>query len=152
MLQNDRVRNKLPIQVGLLDMLLFEVERTFETQIFLEAMYKSLYSIAYYGLFRVGELTSGDHPIRAKDIHSADNKDKFTIFLYSSKTHGRESKPQCVKIEGNLHLGHEHNAQHRCFDPYKLTRQYLQIRGDYEHIDEPLYIFSDRSPVRPVHI
>ena len=149
---NDRVRNKLPIQNGLLEMLLFELERVYEAQNYLEIMYKSLYSMAYYGLFRVGELTSGDHPIRAKDIHSAGNKDKFTIYLHSSKTHGRQSRPQCIKIEGNLYLDGERNASSRCFDPYELTRDYLLTRGDYEHLDEPLYIFQDRSPVRPCHM
>ena len=56
---NDRVKTRLPINCGLLEMLLFEIQRMFtvDNQYYLEIMYKTLFAIAYYGLMRVGEIT-----------------------------------------------------------------------------------------------
>ena len=88
-LVNDIVTIRLPISGGLLDMILFELERHFgsgkQPQPYLEIMYKTLFSLGYYGLLRVGELTTGSHPIKARDIHVGENKDKMLILLCSSK-------------------------------------------------------------------
>ena len=73
-LENDKVKTRLPIQVGLLDILLFEIDRIYHNQEFLAIMYKAMFALSYYGLFRVGELASGDHPVKAKDVHVARNK------------------------------------------------------------------------------
>ena len=58
------------------------------------ALYKAVFALAYYGLMHIGELTQGNHPVLAKDIHIAKNKDKIRLLLHSSKTHGKESFPQ----------------------------------------------------------
>ena len=64
-LENDTVKVRLPIQKSLIEMLLFEMQRHFgqNGQLYLETMYKALFSLAYYGMFRVGELTKGDHTV-----------------------------------------------------------------------------------------
>ena len=62
-LLNDPVKIRLPIKMGLLDAILFELERYFDTQPYLQLLYKTAFSLAYYGLMRVGELTTGTHPI-----------------------------------------------------------------------------------------
>ena len=51
-LVNDSVRCRLPIQSRLLDMILFETHRYFGSsgQIYLQKMYKALFSLAYYGM------------------------------------------------------------------------------------------------------
>ena len=99
-LHNDLVKNRLPIQNGLLELILLQVEVMFNKQIYLEIMWKCLFLIAYFGLFRVGELTLGSHTIKAKDIYVDKKHKKLKIYLYSSKTHGKESRPQSVKIQG----------------------------------------------------
>ena len=58
-MENDRVKIRLPIQKGLLEMLLFEVERKYQCQPYLEIMYKALFCLGYYGMLRVGELSLG---------------------------------------------------------------------------------------------
>ena len=58
----------------------------------------------YYGLMRVGEVSQGDHPVKARDIHAATNKDKILVILRSSKTHGKSTYPQKIKITGNTKL------------------------------------------------
>ena len=66
-LENDRVKVRLPIQKGLFEMLLFEIGRFYDNhpQPYLELMYRALFCLAYYGMMRVGELTLGDHTLRA---------------------------------------------------------------------------------------
>ena len=92
-LVNDRVTTRLPIQCGLLELLLFEVQRIFRknNQPYLESLFKTIFIIGYYGLFRVGELTKSPHVMRAKDVYISHNKDKILIVLHTSKTHGHES-------------------------------------------------------------
>ena len=99
-LENNRVKNRFPIHFKLLEVILFEVNRTLPGQPFLSLMYKTIFVMAYYGLFCIGELTSGNssHTIKARNVHVASNKDKILVILYSSKMHGLESIPQKVKI------------------------------------------------------
>ena len=75
-------------------MLLFEVQRLFANQPYLTKMYLAFFSLAYYGLFRVGELAKGDHPVLAKDVELATNKKKMRFVLHTSKTHNKGSPPQ----------------------------------------------------------
>ena len=65
-MHNDRVKMRLPIHVGLLELLLFELECKFQQQIYLESLYKTVLALGYYRLFRIGELTKGPHTIKAK--------------------------------------------------------------------------------------
>ena len=74
---NDTVTAQLPIKSHLLAILLFEVERLFNKQHYLEIMYKSIFLLAYYGLLRIGELTSSPHTIKAANVSIGQNKDKI---------------------------------------------------------------------------
>ena len=102
-LENDRVKVRLPIQKGLFDMLMFELERKFANQPYLEILYKAMFSLAYYGMMQVGEVTLGDHTLKAKNLHVSDSKQKLMMVLYTSKTHGEESRPQKIKISAVKH-------------------------------------------------
>ena len=64
-LRNDRIMVRLPIQKGVLAMLLNEINCILDNQPFLRVLYRALFSTAYFGLFRVGELGSADHPVLA---------------------------------------------------------------------------------------
>ena len=97
-IKNDTVHTRLPIHSSLLEVLLFELDRAFSTQVYLRLMYQAMLAIGYYGLLRIGELTLSQHTIKAKDIHVGQNKDKIMIVLYSSKTHDEGSIPQKIKI------------------------------------------------------
>ena len=79
---NDRVHTRLPIQCGLLEVILFEVQRKFSDQFYLQILYQALFAISYYGMMRIGEVTNSDHVLKAKNIHAALNKDKILIMLY----------------------------------------------------------------------
>ena len=92
-LQNDQVKCRLPIQKALFELILFELRRIMDGQPYLLSLYMAAFSLAYYGLMRVGV---GHHAVKAKNIHIGLNKDKMMLVLYTSKTHGHESYPQKI--------------------------------------------------------
>ena len=90
---NDTVYIRRPIRRGVLEILLFELEQMFfEHQMYLEILWKALFAMTYYGMFRVGEVStdlskySMDHAVKAKDIHVGQNKPKILAILHTSKT------------------------------------------------------------------
>ena len=100
-LKNDCVRLRLPIQRGLLGVILRQVRRHYKgdlNQEYLFILYQTIFSTGYFGLFCIGELTTGDHPVLASDVHIGFNKRKILFILGTSKTHWKNSKPQSVKI------------------------------------------------------
>ena len=147
-LVNDVVHTRLPISGTLLELILFEIQRHFRQlkQIYLEDLYMSLFSLAYYGLMRISEVTDSQHAMKAANIHIAKNKDKILIVLYSSKTHGKESRPQKIKITSNRS---EKTGKyiHRNFCPFSLAKRYMTRRGDYDTEEEHFYIYRDGTPV-----
>ena len=100
--------------------------------------------MAFYGLFRVGELAKGDHPVKARDVFLATNKRKMLFILRTSKTHGKGSRPQKIKITAAGKIGKTIN---HCFCQFKLAADYLAVRGDYTSEVEQFFVFSDKSPV-----
>ena len=154
-LKNDQVRTRLQIQRKMMDMLLSKTQKVFSEQPYLSVMYTTLFSTAYYGLFRVGELTSGTHRILVTDVHMAENKQKILFLLRTSKTHGRDSKPQLVKIQSKSKNGKslsQNQSSRSSFCPYQLLRRYIRIRPRYINDKEPFFIFRDFSPVTPEHM
>ena len=149
---NDTVKTRLPICCGYLEMLLFETERHFsiEGQYYLESLYKALFTISYYGMMRVGEITESPHVLKAKNVHMATNKDKLMLVLYTSKTHGLRHRPQKIKITSNRSEKSGKDV-HRYFCPFSVLRQFIDLRGNYTHDNEPFFIFRDGQLVKPYH-
>ena len=144
---NDRVTIRSPIHWKMMEQVLFETERIFCNQFYLQTMYKCIFIIAHYGLFRIGELTYSNHVARACDMSVGTNKNKIRIELHSSKTHNKESKPQVIKIseiQGS-------QARKKFFCPFKIFRSYKKLRGPYKENNEPFFIFRDHQAVMPGH-
>ena len=138
-LLNDRVITRMLIHCSLLELILFEIQRFYSEQPYLILLYQALFSLGYYGLLQVGELTSGgEHTILAKDIHVATKKDKILIVLYSSKTHHKGSRPQIVRISA-LNKQRPSNYRKRLFCPFQLMRTYMVVSGNYDTDIEPLF-------------
>ena len=151
-LHNDRVKTRLPIQCGFLEMILFEVGRYFSerTQVYLECLYKAMFILSYYGMMRIGEVTMSPHAARARNVHLATNKDKLLIVLYSSKTHGKRHRPQKIKITSTKNeMDGQHAKIHRHFCPFIVIRKYIQLRGTYDEDEEQFFVFRDKQPVKP---
>ena len=146
--QNDRLYVRFPIRLSLLEQMLFEIECLYgaaeNNQPYLELMYKSLLLASYYGLLCIGEVTAGDHVIKAGDLHVGTNKNKMLIVLFTSKTHGVESRPQKVHIT-------ENGRTNKFFCPFKTLKAYSEVRGDYIYDNEQFFVFVDHSPVYPHH-
>ena len=120
---NDTVRTRLLIHCGLLEVLLFEVQRHFSpaNQLYLEILYKTLFALSYYGLMRISEVTKSPHVLKAKNVHLAKNKDKLLLILYSFKTHNKGNRPQKIKITSNRKEKSD-SYMHRNFCPFLLMR------------------------------
>ena len=147
--KNDRITTRLPIQKGILNILLNNLFQIFQDQPYLLALYQALFITAYFGMFRVGELTTGTHPVLAKDVHIADNKNKMMFVLHTSKTHWTNNNPQIIKIS-SVKQNNSSSANSLWFCPYKLIRNYLSVRKkEFRSTNEPFFIFRDRSPVTP---
>ena len=146
-LVNGKVKIRLPIQKGLFELLLFEMERFYydSPQPYLESMYKAMFCLTYYGLLRVGEVTLSPHNICASNVHVGNNKDKILIVLYSSKTHGPESRPQKVRIAAAPTT----MQNTKIFCPLRIVLKYMAMRGSYLNASEPFFIMSDRTAVKP---
>ena len=154
--ENDCVRTRLPIQNGLLQIIIKETKTYYEDQInqpYLALLYCTLFNTAYNGLFRVGELTSSEHSVRVTDVHIAVNKDKFLFILRSSKTHGKYMHPQSVQIsrEKGPEIYKNHKSKTK-FCPFQMLRDYVTERPGYLSNSEPFFVFSDRQPVQPSHM
>ena len=145
---NDKVRTRLPIQRGMLNEILRKIDwyyGTVKNQDYLNLLYQSLFSTTYYGLFRVGEVTSSTHPIFARDVHVSDNKNKLLFILRTSKTDWLDSKPQTVKIASD-------RLKQKELCPFELIRRFLPVRPKFRRNEEPFFIFRDRAPVTPSHM
>ena len=148
---NDHVRTRLPIHKEMLFILIEHVGNYFlnENQVYLATLYKAIFCTAYYGLFRIGELASGTHPVLARDVHVGMNKDKLLFVLRTSKTHWKDQKPQTVKINSSR-ANYAKNAAEfprPKFCPFKLLREYSMVRQTYRKSNEPFFVFYDRTPV-----
>ena len=55
-LQNDKVYHRFLIKKGLLELILFETEHELKDQLYLEALYKAIFLMGYYGMMRAGEI------------------------------------------------------------------------------------------------
>ena len=99
--RNDLVQTRLPIRKSLLTLMVKSVDTFYlkNPQPYLTCLYKTILVTAYYGLFSIGELAQGPHVLKVADVHIGENKDKLMFVLHSSKTHGKDAKPQIIKID-----------------------------------------------------
>ena len=162
-LKNDRVTARLPIHKGLLTVMINSMDRVFRSeQPYLVKLYKAIFVTAYYGMFRIGELTEGEHVLKAKDVFLGDNKKKLKFILFTSKTHGKEDKPQVIKINSidsqqilkdhpEIKLCEQQNYKAQLC-PFQILMEYREVRGEYSTDSEQFFIFKDGSPVKPNHV
>ena len=153
-LVNDSVMLRLPISGNLLELILFETQWYFHNQPYLDLLYKSIFMMMYYGLMRIGEVVTGNHTLKACNVHIAKNKDKIQIILYSSKTHGRESHPQRIIISSLSETSYAQKVKQipRFFCPFATLRTYLACRGRYDSNQEHFFIFRNGLQIYPRHV
>ena len=91
--KNDIQCTRLPIKKSMLQVLIRQCQLHFGAQPYLASLYTSLISTAYFGLFRIGELTAGSHPVKVTDVHIARNKQKILFILRTSVIKVLDCKP-----------------------------------------------------------
>ena len=148
--QNNVIKTRMPIGKNLLEAILFELERIYPDQPYLEILYKAIFILAYYGLFRIGKLVSvnSDHAIKACNVHIGRDKDKILVVLFSSKTHGKASRLQQVKISAISNRSScTSNTKFKFFCPFQVARTYLKLHGSFLSDDDPFFLFKDGSHI-----
>ena len=148
---NNKVRVKLPIKKGMLNVILDKCNIIFQDQNYLRCLYRAVFASAYYGLLRVGEISAGNHPIKAVDVHIGENKNKLLYVLRSSKTHTENMKPQLVKI-AEITSGKQTVRKDSLYCPFSIVQHYIEVRPSCKSCIEPFFVFSDRSPLKPAHV
>ena len=139
---NDRVKTILPIRKGLMQLLLDTVPQLYNNpQLYLVTLYQTMICTAYFGLFRVGEIAWLDHTVKAADMHIGVNKDKVMFVLHTSKTHGRDRKPQIIKIDSEIIQSKSTKTvtSEREIGPFALLRTYTKVRKKFITINEPFF-------------
>ena len=151
-LKHDRVRTRLPIRIGMVNILLDQCCEMFQSQPYLLCLYQAMIATAYFGMFRVGEIAMGTHAVKAKDVHIGKNKNKLMFILHTSKTHGRGSQPQIIKISSTKQFtGTQRKSQisnnENAHCPFAMLKRFVKMRRCSKCDDEQFFVFRDRSPV-----
>ena len=144
-LKNNRVQTRLPISLALLNLILGEIGKLFKTQTYLKLMYRTMFALAFHGLLRIGEISESPHVIKAREVQLGTNKDKILLVLYSSKTHGKESHLQKIKISKITH-------DTGMYCPFRLLSTFSKLRRQDATEEEQFFVFRDGSPVKPHHL
>ena len=135
-LKNDTVFIRLPITKGLLELLLFQVQKKYRKQPYLTKLYQALFAISYHGLLRIGETTHSKHTLRVGDVHSSTNTHQVLLVLRSSKTHTVADRPQKIHIEA------EHSGT---FCPVDLVLKFANARPKYKSKLKTSHILRQES-------
>ena len=154
-LRNDTIKIRLPIQRGMLAILMNQLNIIYDSQPYLRVLYRAMLITAYFGLFRISKLAKGAHPVLARDVHIGRNKKKMLFILRTSKTHGKGSKPQLIKISSSRaknSVDRQLDTADHCITlpcPFEELHIFLQRRGTYDSDSEPFFIFRNKQPVTP---
>ena len=155
--QNDQVHTLLLIRKGLVNLLFESIPKIFGSQQpYLVCLYRAMIVTAYFGLFRIGEITESNHTIKAKDVHIGRNKNKLMFILHTSKTHWTNVNPQIVKICGSPQPQAARHAYQAPFKyelcPFRVLKEYIGQRASRNSDLEQFFIFGDGEPVKPNHL
>ena len=150
----DHSTNKLPLKKNVIALLIKSLNSYYGDQLqpYLVLLDKTMLATAYYGLFRIGKITQSAYVVKACDIFVGTNKDKLMFILHSSKTHGKEDKPQTIKIEAlGTSIIDKSKSQNQAsglqFCPFQLLRDYTHMQKPYKTEIEQVFVFADRTPV-----
>ena len=129
-LVNEQVRTRFPIQKPMLKTLMRTLRWVFSDQPYLMKLYAAMLSIAYFGLFRVSEIAAGGHPVLARDVHVGKNKKKLLLILRTSKTHGKNCKPQTMKLSSMATSKYtkDRSKENSIICPYRNVNAFAEVR------------------------
>lgn len=142
--RNNEVVHRMPINYYMLLSLLDIADKFYDQQPYLATLYKAMFSAAYNGLLRVGEMTKSQHAILAQDVLIGRNKRKIQFILRTSKTHGLGDPPQIIAYFCDCD---ETKAPQYC--PFELMDNYNKMKDKYVDSTEQYFVFRGHIPVTP---
>lgn len=145
-LKNDTVRYRCGLTRKMTEDLILATKQLFGDvgQMYLFKLYRALFLTAYYGMFRIGELGSSPHSLKATDVKEASNKSKFLLILRSSKTHGKGDHPHTVNVPQVVDI----NPDNRLFNPHAALADFQNSRPQAVNF----FVYQDGTPVTPEQI
>lgn len=149
--KNREKRERLGISQEMLHKILDQVDESYSTQPYLKALYKAMFVLGYYCLLRVGELTSGRHPILAKNVITGRNKLKIQVTLTSSKTHTRSQKHQVIRFPDPDEEQDTFKWLNTKYCPFTIIENYRRVRDLIDSPGEQFFVFKTNIPVREGH-
>ena len=140
-LVNERVCTRFPTQKPMLKTLVRTLRQVFSDQPYLMKLYAGMLSIAYFGLFQVSEIAAGGHPVLARDVHVGKNKKKLLLVLRTSKTHGKNCKPQTVKLSSTATSNYtkDRSKDNSIICPYRNVNAFAEVRPGLQHCTEQFF-------------
>lgn len=152
-LQNDKVKMRFPINRKMLHAILDKIDEVYlgRGQPYLASLYRAMCALGYHALLRVGEMAKGDHPVLVKDVSSNVAKQKIQVILRTSKTYGLGTYPKVVTVPFKSNAMRPYNIEkENRYSPFLIIRNYGKfIRPKALSLNEPYFVFQDRSPVKP---
>lgn len=139
-LRNKSLHIRMPIRFKLLKAILDHTQIMLNNagQEYLGTLLKAMFSTAYFGMLRVGEMVKSQHQISIDNVHFAKNKEKITILLRLSKTHTYRDKPKKISLPQVTKLPQ--------YCPVALLQQYLKLR-DCPKDTKALFVLRGGLPV-----
>ena len=125
---------RLPITIFILHRLVDSLAKTNNIR-YHRSLLKAMYLIAFYGLFRIGEITiqvDGSIALHIEDIKLGN--DELSIFITNFK-HNTSQKPFKISIKS------QSDGE---FCPVRAMHEYLSLRG---YKPGPLFCFADLKPI-----
>ena len=150
-LKSNQLMTRMPIQKGLVKLILNKLDEIYALQPYLLVLYKAMIATVYYGLFKIGELMESPHEVKVSDVHIGVNKFKVMFMLRSSKTHSKGSKSQVIKISAVGMTNTKKNSICSGFCPFALISKFLAMRHSKKSLNEQFFIFRDRLPIKAHH-
>ena len=110
-------------------------------QEYLSCLYKAVTLMGYYGMLRIGELTSGTHPVLAVNIYVDRDRCELQLVLYTSKTHTKANLPEIITITPSIELDPRQRFSNRYY-PYQVIVEFCNMRKGYRRPSDPS-LFSE---------
>lgn len=146
--KNKEKRQRLGISEQMLHRLLDQVEEQFNSQPYLVALYKAMFVMGFYCLLRVSKLTSGRHPILAKNVIAAHNKLKIQVTLESSKTHTRREKKQVIRFPDQDEEADAFKWINTKYCPFTILQKFIEVRDQIAQGSEQFFVFKNNIPIK----
>lgn len=146
-IKNNRVFYRCGINKVMMKDLVACLDRLYkqEGQTYLYYLYRAMLWTAYYGMFRISEITDSNHVLKTQDVKESINKRKFLCVLRSSKTHKKSDFPHTVHIPQVVDVEESNQAN----DPYEALRDYKRIR--HQNGSSNFFVFREGTPVKAHH-